>query len=71
LNSDLSSAFRWSVDSVHPQHETENEAGVEKEKEQEVYDAVDKVESLHPIFVIPAGAAESTRRYFEEKDGFV
>lgn len=71
LNDDLSSPFRWSVDGDHPQLKTENTARTEVEEEKEIYAEVDKVESLHPVFVIPAGAAESTRRYFEGKGGFV
>jgi protein farnesyltransferase subunit beta len=38
--------------------------------EEEVFDEVDTVETLHPIFVIPEGVAEETRAYFVAKGSF-
>lgn len=38
--------------------------------EEEVFDEVDRVVALHPIFVIPEGVAEETRAYFVAKGGF-
>jgi protein farnesyltransferase subunit beta len=37
---------------------------------EEVFDEVDRVGTLHPIFVIPEGVAEQTREYFAAKGGF-
>ena len=36
----------------------------------QIYDEVDRVGTLHPIFVIPEGAAEEMRAYFTSKGGF-
>jgi protein farnesyltransferase subunit beta len=38
--------------------------------EEEVFDEVDRVGTLHPIFVIPEGVAEETRAYFVARGGF-
>ncbi|PMD21996.1 terpenoid cyclases/Protein prenyltransferase [Hyaloscypha hepaticicola] len=35
-----------------------------------IYDEEDRVGTLHPVFVIPEGAAEKTRAYFVSKGGF-
>lgn len=36
----------------------------------QIYDEVDRVETSHPVFVIPEGAAERIRDYFASKGGF-
>ncbi|KAG9228979.1 CaaX farnesyltransferas-like protein beta subunit Ram1 [Amylocarpus encephaloides] len=38
--------------------------------ESRVYEEEDRVQTLHPIFVIPEGVAEKTRAYFMAKGGF-
>jgi protein farnesyltransferase subunit beta len=38
--------------------------------EEEIFDEVDRVGTLHPIFVIPEGVAEETRNYFLAKGSF-
>jgi protein farnesyltransferase subunit beta len=39
-------------------------------EEGQVYDEEDRVGTLHPVFVIPEGAAEEARAYFVSKGGF-
>lgn len=34
-------------------------------EEGQVFDEVDRVEALDPVFVVPAGVAERTRKWFE------
>jgi protein farnesyltransferase subunit beta len=36
----------------------------------QIYDEVDRVETSHPVFVIPEGVAERTKDYFAAKGGF-
>jgi len=36
----------------------------------QVYDEEDRVEPIHPVFVIPKNAAETMRKYFASKGGF-
>jgi protein farnesyltransferase subunit beta len=38
--------------------------------DEQIYDEEDRVGTLHPVFVIPEGAAEETRAYFASKGGF-
>jgi protein farnesyltransferase subunit beta len=38
--------------------------------ESQIYNELDRVGTLHPIFVIPEGVAEKTRAYFASKGGF-
>ena len=38
--------------------------------EVQIYNEEDRVGTLHPVFVIPEGAAEQTRAYFASKGGF-
>jgi protein farnesyltransferase subunit beta len=38
--------------------------------EGQIYDEGDRVGTLHPVFVIPEGAAEEMRAYFTLKGGF-
>jgi protein farnesyltransferase subunit beta len=39
-------------------------------EEVQIYDEEDRMTTLHPVFVIPEGAAEETRAYFAAKGGF-
>ncbi|KAE9370437.1 terpenoid cyclases/Protein prenyltransferase [Stipitochalara longipes BDJ] len=39
-------------------------------EEVQIYSEEDRVGTLHPVFVIPEGAAEETRAYFASKGGF-
>jgi protein farnesyltransferase subunit beta len=39
-------------------------------EDEQIYDEGDRVGTLHPVFVIPEGAAEETRAYFASKGGF-
>jgi protein farnesyltransferase subunit beta len=55
----LAYAYQWTVDKFQPV------AG-----EEEVFDEIDRVGMLHPIFVVPEGVAEQTRDYFVAKGGF-
>lgn len=55
--SPLSAAFKWAV-------------AEDMEEKNEVWDEADKVELVHPVFVVPLGKAEAIRRHFEEKVGF-
>ena len=52
----LNSPYRWS-----------SEKFVEKVQ---VYDESDRVNTLHPVFVIPEGVSEATSSYFASKGGF-
>lgn len=52
----LSSPYQWT-----------SEVFVE---ESQIYDEEDRVRTLHPVFVIPEGAAEEMRAYFSSKGGF-
>ena len=36
----------------------------------QIHDEVDRVETSHPVFVIPEGVAERTKDYFAAKGGF-
>jgi len=36
----------------------------------QIFDEEDRVETVHPVFVIPEGVAERTRAYFADKGGF-
>jgi protein farnesyltransferase subunit beta len=38
--------------------------------EEEIFDEVDRVGALHPVFVVPEGVAEETRTYFVARRGF-
>jgi len=40
------------------------------ESGEQVFDEVDHVGTLHPVFVVPEGVAERTRDYFEAQGGF-
>jgi len=55
----LAYAYQWAVDKFQPV------AG-----EEEVFDEIDRVGTLHPIFVIPEGVAEQTWGYFVAKGAF-
>ena len=55
--SPLSAAFKWAV-------------AEDVEEKNEVWDEADKVELIHPVFVVPFGKAEAIRRHFEERVGF-
>jgi protein farnesyltransferase subunit beta len=37
--------------------------------EEQIYDEEDRVNVLHPVFVVPVGVAEQTRAYFESIGG--
>lgn len=39
-------------------------------EETQIYDEVDRIRTLHPVFVIPEGAAEEMRAYFSSKGRF-
>jgi protein farnesyltransferase subunit beta len=39
-------------------------------EDEQIYDEGERVGTLHPVFVIPEGAAEETRAYFASKGGF-
>jgi protein farnesyltransferase subunit beta len=54
----LTYAYQWAVDKFQPV------VG------EEIFDEIDRVGTLHPIFVIPEGVAEQTREYFVAKGGF-
>jgi protein farnesyltransferase subunit beta len=56
FSGNLSSPYKWTSDIIF-------------EKSQ-IYDEDDRVRTLHPVFVIPEGAAEATRAYFSSKGGF-
>jgi protein farnesyltransferase subunit beta len=56
LDGTLTSPYRWT-----------SEQFIE---EGQVYHEEDRVRTLHPVFVIPDGAAEKTREYFASKGGF-
>lgn len=56
--------------SSEPQHAGQLMAGYQWAPEQiveegQVFDEVDRVEALDPVFVVPAGVAERTRKWFE------
>jgi len=36
----------------------------------QIFDEADRVRTLHPVFVIPEGAAEEMRAHFASKGGF-
>lgn len=36
----------------------------------QIFDEDDRVETLHPLFVVPEGVAEETRAYFAAKGAF-
>ncbi|KAI9825473.1 MAG: CAAX farnesyltransferase (FTase) subunit beta [Thelocarpon impressellum] len=59
----LTDAFRWeskvTVDTATP-----------GEAEATIFEERDRVELIHPIFVLPWGASEATRAFFEAKSGF-
>lgn len=38
--------------------------------EEQIFDEEDRVGTLHPVFVIPAGVAERTRAWFERNSEF-
>ena len=52
----LTSAYQWTSEPI-----------VEASQ---IYDEEDRVGTLHPVFVIPEGAAEATRAFFASKGGF-
>jgi protein farnesyltransferase subunit beta len=52
----LSSAYQWTSEAIA--------------EESQIFDEADRVETLHPVFVIPEGVAETTRAYFASKGGF-
>lgn len=52
----LSSAYQWTSEPITG--------------ESQIYDELDRVGTLHPVFVIPEGVAEETRAYFASKGGF-
>jgi protein farnesyltransferase subunit beta len=56
LDGTLTSPYRWT-----------SEQFIE---EGQVYNEEDRVRTLHPVFVIPDGAAEEIREYFVSKGGF-
>jgi protein farnesyltransferase subunit beta len=52
----LASAYQWTVEPVIA--------------DSQIYDEEDRVRTVHPIFVIPEGVPERTRKYFASKGGF-
>ncbi|KAH8668065.1 terpenoid cyclases/protein prenyltransferase alpha-alpha toroid [Tricladium varicosporioides] len=52
----LNSAYQWTSEVF--------------EEDLPVYEEEDRVETLHPVFVIPQSAAEKTRQYFSSKEEF-
>ncbi len=52
----LTSAYQWSSEPI-----------VEASQ---IFDEEDRIETWHPIFVIPEGAAERAKEYFASKGGF-
>jgi protein farnesyltransferase subunit beta len=56
LDGILTSPYRWTAEQFI--------------EEGQVYNEEDRVRTLHPVFVIPDGAAEETREYFASKGGF-
>ena len=57
----LDSAFHWASERISAKDEHE---------EEELFDAEDKLESIHPIYVIPCAAVERCRKLFNQKVGF-
>lgn len=57
----LDSALQWASSAISPEDESGNEALVGAEN---------KVEPLHPIFVIPWAAVEGCSQFFSQKTGF-
>lgn len=55
MSGNLSSPFQWTAEPLVGD---------------QVYDEEDRVGIMHPIFVIPEGAAEETRAYFASKGSF-
>jgi len=51
----LDSPYKWT-----------SEAAMRQPK---IYDEEDRVNTVHPVFVIPEGVAEATRAYFATKRG--
>ncbi len=58
----LPSAFRWTCSDII--------RGPNGEQEAPVFDEDDRLEVVHPIYVIPWGAAEKTRAWYGAKAGF-
>jgi hypothetical protein len=62
IYADPGSAYTWtSTPAFVPAEYGESE---------QVYDEEDVVEPIHPVFVVPVGVAERTRRYFEGMEYF-
>lgn len=60
----LSAPYSW----TYAADESIIKAMVEEEKQ--VFNEQDRVELIHPVFVLPWGVAERTRRYFERRGAF-
>lgn len=59
LAAPLSSAFHWAC--------SQTTQGSDCDEQPAVFDTEDQVNLIHPIFVIPWGAAERTRAWYEAK----
>jgi len=60
---DLPSPYKWTSEKYPLPPQVHN-------GHSQVFDEVDRVETVHPVFVVPEGVAESMRTYFIEKGGF-
>jgi len=56
FSGNLSSPYKWTSNIISD--------------DTQIYEEVDRVRTLHPVFVIPEGAAEATRAYFSSKGEF-
>ncbi|KAK2768516.1 CAAX farnesyltransferase (FTase) subunit beta [Arachnomyces sp. PD_36] len=66
----LSSAFSWSdIPSPPTTTDTEKETQTQQETKDHVFDAADKLNAIHPIFVIPHAAAEDMKKWYESNPG--